>query len=53
MATQKPAQKPQNNSTDAQTEQRLPIRISEDWEKPSIEELDLCLEVTAYIYHWQ
>ncbi|MCU0535348.1 MAG: pyrroloquinoline quinone precursor peptide PqqA [Hydrococcus sp. Prado102] len=24
-----------------------------DWEKPDFEEFDLCMEVTAYVYHWQ
>ncbi len=24
-----------------------------DWEQPDFEELDLCMEVTTYIYHWQ
>jgi hypothetical protein len=24
-----------------------------DWEKSAIAEISLCLEVTAYIYHWQ
>jgi coenzyme PQQ precursor peptide PqqA len=52
MATQNSAQT-QQTSADDQTESRMPIRTSAGWEKPSIEELDLCLEVTAYIYHWQ
>jgi coenzyme PQQ precursor peptide PqqA len=32
---------------------RLPIRNSDDWEKPDFKELDLCMEITAYVYHWQ
>lgn len=24
-----------------------------DWEQPDCEELDLCMEVTTYIHHWQ
>ena len=24
-----------------------------DWEQPEFDELDLCMEVTTYIYHWQ
>lgn len=24
-----------------------------DWEQPDFEELDLCMEVTTYIYNWQ
>ena len=24
-----------------------------DWEQPDFEELDLCMEVTTYVYHWQ
>lgn len=23
------------------------------WEEPDFEEFDLCMEVTAYVYHWQ
>lgn len=44
---------PSPQPTPTATDSRLPIRTSADWEKPSIEELDLCLEVTAYVYHWQ
>ncbi len=33
---------------------RVPIiKSSGDWEQPDFEELDTCMEVTAYIYHWQ
>lgn len=24
-----------------------------NWEQPDFEELDLCMEVTTYVYHWQ
>ncbi|MBD2306442.1 pyrroloquinoline quinone precursor peptide PqqA [Chroococcidiopsis sp. FACHB-1243] len=24
-----------------------------DWEQPDYDELDLCMEVTTYIYQWQ
>lgn len=24
-----------------------------DWEQPDFDELDLCMEITTYIYHWQ
>lgn len=51
MASQNSTQS--SSAPETQTDTRLPIRTSEDWEKPSIEELDLCLEVTAYLYHWQ
>lgn len=53
MASQNSAQSSPQTPQDTQTDSRLPIRTSSDWEKPSIEELDLCLEVTAYVYHWQ
>jgi coenzyme PQQ precursor peptide PqqA len=53
MAAQNSSQPSQQTTADNQSESRLPVRTSADWEKPSIEELDLCLEVTAYIYHWQ
>lgn len=53
MASQNHAQPSPQTTSEAQTDSRLPIRTSADWEKPSIEELDLCLEVTAYVYHWQ
>ena len=53
MATQNSAQDPQQLPASEQTDSRLPIRTAEDWEKPSFEEFDLCLEVTAYVYHWQ
>ena len=23
------------------------------WESPEFEEFDLCMEVTAYVYHWK
>ena len=32
---------------------RISIRNPDGWEKPDFEELDLCMEVTAYVYHWQ
>lgn len=53
METQNPSQTSQQNSASDRTESRQPIRTSEDWETPTIEEFDLCMEVTAYIYHWQ
>ncbi|MEG3929076.1 pyrroloquinoline quinone precursor peptide PqqA [Microcoleus sp. T3B2] len=54
MATQNQSQTSQQNSaSDDRPESRQPIRTSEDWEKPEIEEFDLCLEVTAYIYNQQ
>jgi coenzyme PQQ precursor peptide PqqA len=53
MDTQNPSQTSQQNSAIEPTESRQPIRTSEDWEKPEIEEFDLCLEVTAYVYNWQ
>lgn len=40
-----------SSASDSQTDARLLIRTSEDWEKLLIQELDLCLEVTACIYH--
>lgn len=52
MSSQNSAQ-PSPQTAQDKTDSRLPIRTSSDWEKPSIEELDLCLEVTAYVYHWQ
>ncbi|MEG3851329.1 pyrroloquinoline quinone precursor peptide PqqA, partial [Microcoleus sp. herbarium19] len=54
MATQNQSQTSQQNSaSDDRPESRQPIRTSEDWEKPELEEFDLCLEVTAYIYNQQ
>jgi len=54
MATQNQSQTSQQNSaSDDHPESRQPIRTSEDWEKPELEEFDLCLEVTAYIYNQQ
>lgn len=52
MKTQKQSQVPKQKPADDRAESRLPIRTSDDWEKPTIEELDLCLEVTAYVDHW-
>jgi coenzyme PQQ precursor peptide PqqA len=52
MATQDQSQSQQPSTTN-QTESWLPVRTSADWETPTIEEFDLCLEVTAYSYHWQ
>ena len=40
------------NNPDVSTS-RLHIRNPDGWEKPDFEELDLCMEVTAYVYNWQ
>ena len=32
---------------------RVPIKNSTDWEEPDFEEIDVCMEITAYVYHWQ
>lgn len=32
---------------------RIPLKNSADWEQPDFEEIDTCMEITAYIYHWQ
>lgn len=29
------------------------VKQGTDWEQPDFEEFDLCMEVTAYINHWQ
>ncbi len=42
----------QNTQSDVSTS-RLPIRNPDGWEKPDFEQLDLCMEVTAYVYNWQ
>jgi coenzyme PQQ precursor peptide PqqA len=50
---QQPSQvKNQKTKMDASAS-RLPIRNSHDWEKPDFQELDLCMEITAYVYHCQ
>jgi coenzyme PQQ precursor peptide PqqA len=52
--TPQPSSPASQQPTPAQpTQSRAPIRTSADWEKPAIEFLDLCLEVTAYVQHWQ
>jgi coenzyme PQQ precursor peptide PqqA len=30
-----------------------PVKPSSNWEAPDFDEFDLCMEVTAYINHWQ
>jgi coenzyme PQQ precursor peptide PqqA len=35
------------------TASRVPIKNTTDWEQPDFEEVDICMEITAYIYHWQ
>lgn len=55
MTTQKKLSSQKNNQntpSDVSTS-RLPIRNPDGWEKPDFEELDLCMEVTAYVYNWQ
>ena len=32
---------------------RVPIKNSTDWEEPDFEEIDVCMEITAYVYNWQ
>jgi coenzyme PQQ precursor peptide PqqA len=44
--------KNQNIQPDASASQ-VRLLCCEDWEKPDFNELDLCMEVTAYVYHWQ
>lgn len=44
-------EKHSSSSDDRNT--RVPIKTSDDWEEPDFEEIDVCMEVTAYIYHWQ
>ena len=49
-------QSSQKNNQDIQSdvsESRFRVLNSDGWEKPDFEELDLCMEVTAYVYHWQ
>jgi hypothetical protein len=47
-AQQKSAQpKAQSTAT------RVPVRSTEEWEKPTLEAFDLCMEITAYVQHWQ
>ena len=41
------------NSYSGNDATRIPIKNSTDWERPDFEEIDICMEVTAYIYHWQ
>ncbi len=53
MATQNQSQVPQSKPIDPPADSQLPIRTTSDWEKPMIDIFDLCLEVTAYIYHWE
>lgn len=30
-----------------------PVKPTTNWEEPDFDEFDLCMEVTAYINHWQ
>ncbi|RUT08848.1 hypothetical protein DSM106972_009010 [Dulcicalothrix desertica PCC 7102] len=30
-----------------------PVKPTKNWEEPDFDEFDLCMEVTAYINHWQ
>jgi coenzyme PQQ precursor peptide PqqA len=52
MAKQNSPQNTQQSPTDGNAESQLPTRSDSDWETPSIDFLDLGLEVTAYVYHW-
>jgi len=42
-----------SNSSPADSKQSIAGKPVLDWEKPDFEEFDLCMEVTAYVYHWQ
>lgn len=41
---------PQGSSSDTYAPT---VKQPTDWEQPDFEEFDLCMEVTAYINHWQ
>lgn len=43
----------QHSSNGSERASRVPIKNTEDWEQPDFDEIDICMEVTAYIYHWQ
>lgn len=42
----------QQSADHADCASRVPIKSTE-WEQPDFEEIDICMEVTAYVYHWQ
>jgi coenzyme PQQ precursor peptide PqqA len=53
---------PEEGSNNSKTSQANPGESSAcppigkpltDWEQPDFDELDLCMEVTTYIHHWQ
>jgi coenzyme PQQ precursor peptide PqqA len=53
MSTQSSSSTSPPEAADEQTEARHPLRNSADWATPMIEEFELCMEITAYVYHWQ
>lgn len=53
MNIQNPSPTAEQTPADQTAGVQPPKRTNTDWQKPTIAELSLGLEVTAYIYHWQ